>query len=197
MARFPVLPRALALTSFALIAALCACGADDEGEPLTCAVLSADDFCWKTSVAEARACFDESEPSGVLNGDRTQCAYPSGLTVRFDAALADQVSEWKHWRFAVERDGTSCATYIEDERVTSLETDLGLLEVTGSGVGINVHCPDGSRYQNNNVLSLFDCPGGVSELPGTVKSGGGNLFTFGFLGGTDVTSLWQCESATP
>lgn len=175
---------AIALGALAL-----ACGSknDDskstaiEGAPLDCAWLASDN-CWKTTVAAAASCVPPESSAGQLSADGTSCTYASGTAVHFDTPVVlpiDPMNSPQEWHFE-ETSGTgSCVAYDWRENDSQTLTVQGMTYTDKAiGFGLQVTCPDGSKYAAQNALDLLECDDFFTDSPGYEDPSSDSSITF-------------------
>lgn len=166
-----------------LLVSLTAMACDDT-EDLTCEVLAAENFCWKTAITEAYACTAEAAMEDCeMAADNLSCTYPtSGITADFQPALdpAQSVLDIENLDVTVNADGTQCARFIDADDSIQLTTASGTVLVT-NGSTYKIECQDGTVYATSKPFDLLSCSEGLfdSPLPGSYKSGSGRYWTLG------------------
>ncbi len=183
-----------------LIAGLCAvlsvgCGSSDEdddttlaGDPLDCAWLASPDNCWKTTVAAAATCVPPSGETGVLSADGSSCAYASGASVAFHdpVVLPIDFDADTNWNFTQSQGGAECVTFKSVEGGSQVLTVQGMTYRDETiGYGIQVTCPDGHQFANDDAFDLLNCDNFFEDAPGHAYSGTDTSVFFSLMNGTD------------
>jgi len=191
----------LGLGLCALFSAGCSSGDDDdttpiEGAPLDCAWLASDN-CWKTTVAAAASCLPPVEEHGTFSADGGSCTYASGTTVTFDTEvklpLPDDASET--WDFSLGQGANECLHYSSDASGANTLTVQGMTYSEDViGVGLQVLCPDGTKYAAQNAFELLNCPNFFKNAPGFSDSSSDLAVNFALLTGTGSTlGVFDCQ----
>ncbi len=184
---------------FALVAGVFAVGCGGggtSGKPLDCTYLAGDN-CWKTTASEA-TCLPMSGTRGALAADNSSCTYTSGQMVTFTPALVlPLANDFKNWNFTVTAGGTDCLHYEESSAGFTLAVGADMVHESIVGAeGIELTCPDGTSYGNDNALNLLSCPGGsFGDLPGNTTSSTDTSVTFGLIntgGSNNVITVFDC-----
>jgi len=193
----------LGLGLCALLAFGCSSGDDDdesttlEGAPLDCAWLSGNN-CWKTTVAAAASCLPPADEHGTFSADGGSCTYASGTAVTFAKAIHLPLSNdgSETWDFSLGQGANECLHYSSDANDTQSLTVQGMTYGERVvGLGLQVTCPDGTKYAAQNAFTLFDCPDFFSNAPGWSDSSSDTAVNFNLLTGTgssvSVFDCWQ------
>jgi hypothetical protein len=180
-----------------LVGLLWACGGEEEepspfqGQEIDCAWFQGDN-CYKQALASVRACVESG--SGTLAADGTRCTYASGLTVTFNQPVHLPVSDEHVWDFEIATGANRCVGYHELDKGLRLDTPRGTFVEEMVGLGVQLTCPDGSKFYLRNAFDSFQC--GLEHLPGNTHSWSSSTVSFSLIGGGPSSSvhLFTCQS---
>ncbi len=113
--------------------------------------------------------------------------------VTFASPLVFPIPDNPNWNFSITNGGQSCLEYREMDAGFTLEVGSQMLSEGPSGsFGIQVECPDGTKYSTDNGLGLLECP----DVPGSEYFDTGSSVNFGFLGtSSSPLQLFDCSTA--
>jgi hypothetical protein len=145
---------AILLVPLALVQTSCGGG---DGSALSCPLLADPNNCWASSALALQQCLPPGG-DGVLAADRASCTFDDGSRVVFDSALPTSTLDLGELAFTVERDGTTCARFVDTfanrmELTANGETTVSELHAGGM---FHLHCAGGPSY-SASFSSLFDC----------------------------------------
>ena len=182
------------------------CGSGSSApDTLTCDWLASDANCWKSTALMATTCLPASSEMGTFSADGSTCTYASGAVVTFTPALTLPLptgADMK-WNFTVtDSNGQPCLHYQDTGTALTLTVGAQTVKEGLSGnLGIFISCPDGTRVQNADALSLLNCPdAGLVDLPGLEWSSSGStppFFVSAGIIGTAGTSVPAFNCSTP
>ncbi len=170
------------ILGFALAFAATGCEFTEE---LTCEVLADPNFCWTVAVEEAYACTANAQRYGLISQSGRACSFDDGNTATFTPALdpLQSSTDIDAITIVVTDEFGQCAKFVDmGDSFMSLTTASGTVDVGGDRRAYKVECSDGTTYKSTSPMDLISCGDGSiqdSRLPGTFKSGGGGLISFG------------------
>ncbi len=173
------------------------CGDSGGGSTLDCAWLAGDN-CWKATADEAAACLPPTTETGVLSADGKTCTYASGAQVTFTPALVLPVPNNADWNFTITNGGADCLHFENTTGLKLVVSGHTVTEGRSGAAGIQISCPDGTRYANANALDLLGCNADASVsfggLPGNSWSTSSTSVSVGLVG-TSASSLplFKCQ----
>lgn len=159
----------------------------------TCAFLTDPNNCYRKLVAAVDECLADdgdggANSAGTLSADGRSCNYPNGRTVTFGSDVRQYGSKTP-MDVTVTAGGKTCVHYVTQPQssMTITGPDNGTINVTISGNGETITCPDGSSH-GIDAQKLFgggcgDAGGILSGgLPGTVTSSSDRSVSGGLIG---------------
>ena len=126
---------------------------------LTCDLLADSSNCWAEAALAMAECLPTDEV-GVLSADRASCTFSDGSRVVFDSPLPTSNLDLDEFALTVERDGATCARFV-DTFSNRLELTAGgdtVVAELHSGRDFHLHCGDGRTYEAP-FDRLFECAG--------------------------------------
>ena len=190
-----------------LIVGLCGflaagCGDDEgdgtglSGDPLTCDWLASNN-CWKTTVAAAQSCVPPASETGVLNADGTSCAYASGSSVAFHepVIVPSDIDDPLNWDFTQSQAGVDCVSLEDYEDGSSLTLTVQGMTYREKyeGFGMQVTCPDGSKFATDDVFDLLECDNFFQDGPGWASGSSDVSVSLTLSNGADGVQVFSCS----
>lgn len=163
----------------ALLGVVVGCGG---GNDLDCAYLASADNCFKTTASAAASCLPPEGARGVLAPDHASCTYATGQVITFTPPLVLPLDFDAPWSFTVTTNGEPCLSYSDDDDGFVLTVGGETVSETVSGRSLELSCPDGTSFSNDNALELLSCPGdNFGDLPGNTSSSSSSSVQFGLI----------------
>lgn len=189
--------RLLLVASFAIVM-LPACGSGGSSSSSgsapedTCSFIADPNNCYRKLVAAVDDCLTDvgdggASSTGALSSDGLSCTYPTGRTVTFGSD-ARQYGSQTPMDVTVTVGGKTCVRYVTQPKTSMTITgpDGGTINVTITGTGETITCPDGSAHGIDAQKLFGGCgdAGGLlsGALPGTATSSGGKTVSGSLLG---------------